>query len=365
MSKHVVLGGGIRFKGDGERFLHDNYETTSNSQVKSKAVSINQRAMGFRFFVEPFLSGRWSSGKWQMNAEYGLRLYRMSTTEKTGHAVTLYNFMDSRHPLSGSTFTHFYPLVNGRARLTHTLSKHHRLSLSNTISNRLPTSSQTVLSFEQMNEFNKIRLGNPHLKPEVRMLLSLDHTFTSGAFSATTAVSAQRTNNQMDFYHYGCIVEGRSEVAHVALNVANVSTYKVSETLTWNSRWLKAQATLWRHWEHHHGIGTVFGGHTMNDKNWGWQVEANASLGSGWLVEANFQYMGGYNNISTKTVRSWQSSTASIAKSLGHITLYLTANSLLNPAVHLSKYNADGFRIYHKKTRDNNRVVLLGCRWAL
>ena len=122
MSKHVVLGGGIRFKGDGERFLHDNNETTSSSQVKSKAVSINQRATGFRFFVEPFLSGRWSSGKWQMNAEYGLRLYRMSTTEKTGHAVTLYNFMDSRHPLSGSSFTHFYPLVNGRARLKQCLA---------------------------------------------------------------------------------------------------------------------------------------------------------------------------------------------------------------------------------------------------
>ena len=64
-SSRLLLGGGVRFKGDGERFLHDGeVSEPDDSEIHVDTVFIDQRATGFRFFVEPFVSGEWLSGKW-------------------------------------------------------------------------------------------------------------------------------------------------------------------------------------------------------------------------------------------------------------------------------------------------------------
>lgn len=365
-SSRLLLGGGVRFKGDGERFLHDGeVSEPDDSEIHVDTVFIDQRATGFRFFVEPFVSGEWLSGKWLLSADYGLRLYHMSTTDKTGHAVQLYNYMNRDQSLSGNSFSHFTPLVAGNAKLTYTLSKHHRLSLANSLSNRFPTNRDAVLCFVQMTDFNKVYLGNPHLRPEVRMQFALDHTLTSGPFSATTGVSLERVNNQMEYYFYGCVLEGRNEIAQITLNVADVTTCRVSETFAWNNKWLKASATLWKHWAHHHGIGNNYSDHTLNDDNWGWRLDARATLGRGWLIATNFQFMGGYKTLTTQYSRRWQSSSASIEKRLGPVTLYLNADRLIDPASLVEKYDTTGNLIYLMEARTSNRIVMLGCRWSL
>ena len=373
----LVLGGGVRFNGEGERFLHDfdiigMYDTA----IKPDSIFIDQRATGFRYFVEPFVSGDWLKDKWSLKAEYGLRLYHMSTTEETGHAVILYNYMDKDHPLSGNSFSHFTPLATGNAKVAYTLSKHHSLSLSNTLSNRLPTNQQAVLGFVQSEEFNKVSLGNPNLKPEVKMQLSLDHTFTSGPFSAQTGVTLGRQNNQMEYYYYGCMLEGRNQIARVMLNVADVTTYKLFETLAWKNRWLKASATLWWQRAHHQGTGGVFGECVVNDNSWGWSLVAGADLGCGWRVATDFQYMSANRNVVTEYSRSWPSSTVSVEKRIplpklpkhqdrGSLTFYLTATSLFDPDFQITKYDTGGRQIYSNIIRANNRIATLGCRWTL
>lgn len=360
-TSHLVLGGGLRFKGEGERFRHD--AETGNT---GDAISVEQESTGFRFFVEPFLSTAWRSGKWSANAEYGLRLYRMTTTDNTSHAVQLYRFMDmGKDPLSGHHFSHFTPLVNGRAKLTYAFSKHHSLSLTNSVTNRLPTNQQAVLCFAQTNEFNKVSLGNPDLKPEIRIQFSLDHTLTYGPISATTSVSAERTNHLMEYYFFGCRVGSRYVIAQSTMNDANASVYRLSETLAWKNKWLKASATIWRHWAHYQGVEDIRAGREVDDKNWGWSLDAKADLGRGWQMATNFRFMSGFQTVATQVDRMWQSSTVSIEKRFAPVTLYLNANRLVDPTNRIIRYNSEGDEIYHSTNRTNNLIVMLGCRWSI
>ena len=361
-ASRLVLGGGLRFMGEGERFRHD----AEIGEDVGDAISVEQESTGFRFFVEPFLSTAWQSGKWSANAEYGLRLYRMSTTDNTSQAVKLYNFLNmGEEPLFSEHASHFTPLVNGRAKLTYAFSKHHSHSLTNSLTNRIPTNLQAVLCFAQTNEFNKVSLGNPDLKPEVRILFSLDHTLTYGPFSATTSVSAERTNNLMEYLFFRCRVGSRHVIANSTINDANASVYRLSETLAWKNRWLRASATIWRHWAHYQGIGIIRGGQEADDKNWGWNLDARADLGRGWLMATNFRFMGGFKTVSAQVNRMWQSSAVSIEKRFGPVTLYLNANRLVDPAYQIIRYNPNGDEIYHNTNRAHNRIVMLGCRWSL
>ena len=361
-TSRLVLGGGLRFKGEGERFLH---EAEMGNDLED-AQSEKQEATGFRFFVEPFLSASWRSGKWSVNAEYGLRLYHMNTTENTGHAAQLYRYLDMGvEPLTGSSFSHFTPLVNGRAKLTYTFSKHHSLSLANSISNRLPSNQQAVLCYVQTDEFNKVFLGNPDLKPEVRILFTLDHTLTYGPFSATTGVSAERTNDLMESSLFRSKVGSRVVTTRTMQNDADASIYKLSETLVWNNKWLKASATIWKHWAHHQGIGSIRGGREVDDQNWGWNLNARADFGQGWAMATNFSFVGENKTIASQTNRMWQSSTVSIEKRFGPVTLYLNASRLVDPSYQIKRYNSDGDEIYNNIIRSNNRIVMLGCRWSL
>ena len=362
-ASRLVLGGGLRFKGEGERFRHD----VEMDAGMGDAASVEQNSTGFRFFVEPFLSTAWQRGKWSANAEYGLRLYRMTTTDNTTHSIQLYNFLDmGGESVSDHRFTHFTPLMNGRAKLTYAFSKHHSLSLTNSITNRLPTHQQAVICFFQTNEFNKVSLGNPDLKPEVKILFSLDHKLTCGPFSATTSVSAERTRHMMEYFYFGCKVGSRHVIAQTMINDADASVYKLSETLAWNNKWLKASATVWHQWAHYHGIESIRGGREeVNDKNWGWNLDAKASLGCGWQLATNFRFMGAFETLTTSVDRMWQSSTVSVEKRFGPVTLYLNANRLIDPTFWVTKYNPNGDEIYHNISRSNNRIVMLGCRWSL
>ena len=147
--------------------------------------------------------------------------------------------------------------------------------------------------------------------------------------------------------------------------MADVTTCRVSETFAWNNKWLKASATLWKHWAHHHGIGNNYSGHTLNDDNWGWRLDARATLGRGWLIATNFQFMGGYKTLTTQYSRRWQSSSASIEKRLGPVTLYLNADRLIDPVSLVEKYDTTGNLIYLMEARTSNHIVMLGCRWSL
>ena len=364
--KKLVLGGGIRFSGDGEHFTHNmELPCCDFADLRVDTVFIDQHATGFRFFVEPFLSGQWQSDRWMVKAEYGLRLYHTNTTDKMGNAVRLYNFMDPQNPLSGNSFSHFTPLVAGRAQLTYNLSNHHSLTLANSISNRLPSNCESVLCFVQLRDYNKVNLGNPNLKPTVKVSFSLGHTFSNGPFSATTDISVARENNQTELYFYGCSLGGRNETVQMTRNVANVTTYKLSETLTWNSRRLKASAILWGSREHHQSVGKDFCESVVNNNNWGWRIDARANLGRGWLATANFQYTSSYKSITYEYDRVWPSAALSIEKRLGPVTIYLNANSLIDPAIRYSRYDAKGNMVYYKENRKNNRIVLLGIRWTL
>ena len=361
-ASRLVLGGGLRFKGEGERFRHD----VEMDAGIGDAASVEQNSTGFRYFIEPFLSTAWQRGKWSANAEYGLRLYRMTTTDNTTHVVQLYNFLDmGGDAVSSNRITHFTPLVNGRAKLTYAFSKHHSLSLTNSITNRLPTNQQAVLCFFQTNEFNKVSLGNPDLKPEVKILFSLDHKFTCGPFSATTSVSAERTNHMMEYFYFGCRVGNRHVIAQAMINDADASVYKLSETLAWNNKWLKASATVWHQWAHYQGVEEINGGREVDDKNWGWNLNAKADLGCGWKLSTNFRFMGGYQTVATRVDHMWQSSTFSIEKRFGPVTLYLNANRLVDPTIRIIRYNQNGVEIYHNESRMNNRIVMFGCRWSL
>jgi hypothetical protein len=359
-TSRLVLNGGLRFLGEGERFLQE----LNVVAALVDPIAIEQEATGFRFFVEPFLGAVWRSGKWSVNAEYGLRLYHAGTSDKTGHAIQVYNFIDmGADPISDTNFSHFTPLMNGSAKLSYAFSKHHSLSFTNSISNRLPTNQQSIICFVQTNELNNIFLGNPYLKPEVRMQFSLDHTLTYGPFSATTSVSAERTNNLMEFYLFRCKVGSRALIARIMQNDADASIYRLSETLAWNNKWLKANATIWRHWAHYQGIGNIRGGREVDDKNWGWNLNARADLGRGWVVAANFRFMGGVKTVALQSKRMWQSSTVSVEKRISPVTLYLNASRLIDPAHQIRRYDADGNEIYNSISRMNNRIVMIGCRW--
>ena len=54
-----------------------------------------------------------------------------------------------------------------------------------------------------------------------------------------------------------------------------------------------------------------------------------------------------------------------MAKRFKPVTLYLTANRLVDPSHILRKYNSDGYEIYENISRSNNRIVMLGCRWGI
>ena len=365
-TSRLLLGGGLRFKGEGERFLHDEEQFESDvPDIEVEPVFIEQHATGFRYFFEPFVGGEWLTDKWTLKAEYGLRLYRTSTTDDTGHAVFLYNFADKEHPLSGNTFSHFTPLVAGRAKLTYALSAHHSLSLTNSITDKFPTNQQTVLCFAQTTDYNKVVLGNPHLKPEVKQLFALDHTLTYSPFSATTEASLELTNNQMEGNLYECTLEGRNELALMTQNVARVTTLKLSETLAWKSQWLQTSATVWVHRAHYKGIGSVYGELVNNDNNWGWKLDAKVNFGCGWLLATTFQYTGGYETLISQVSRRWQTSTASIEKKLGPFTLFLNASNLIDPVRQYSQYDANGNMIYLSEHRAGNFLVMLGARWSL
>lgn len=365
-STRLMVGGGIRFKADGEHFEHElRVPDEKDSRVVAEHVFIDQRATGFRYFVEPYLCADWRSGKWALNAEYGLRLYHMTTTDKTGHAVLLFNVADTDHPLSGSSFSHFTPLVNGRARLTYKAGRHHSVSLTNTIANRLPSNQQSVLCFVQASDYNKLLLGNPHLKPEVKVRMALEHTLSSGPFAATTELSVERIHNQMDEYLYGCMLEGRNELARVTLNIANVSICKVSETLAWNSKRVKASATVWKHWARNEGIGSVFEGCDKDNNNYGWKLEGKAHLGCGWLVATNLQYTGEYLTVASLKKRVWQSSTVVVEKDFGPITLYLHASRLIDPNIRLTQFMPRTQSFEVTEYRASNRMLMVGCRWSL
>ena len=86
----------------------------------------------------------------------------------------------------------------------------------------------------------------------------------------------------------------------MTLNVADVTNYKLSETLAWNNKWLKASATLWGRRAHYSGIGGAFSGCVDNSNDWGWNVDAKATLGRGWLITTNFQYMGSYETMTSE-----------------------------------------------------------------
>ncbi len=363
--KLLVVGGGIRFNGEGERFLHSQPETNDNNHIKTDTLFIDQRATGFRYFIEPFLSCQWSEGRWALDAEYGLRLYHTKTTDYTGHAVQLYNFMDPEHPLSGTSFSHFMPLATGHAKLTYRFSPHHSFSLSNAVSNCLPPNGNAMLCFVQLRDYNKVSLGNPHLKPSVKLSNSLGYTFSYGPFSATTDMSVARENNQMAPYYYNCTLGGRSETAQTMRNVAHVTSYKITETIAWDSKWLKASATVWDNREHHQDLGEEFSESVVDNNSWGWQLKAKTHLGRGWTATTNFHYTSGYRSMTYEYGSMWPSAAASIEKHFGPVTVYLNASGLIDPAIRFSIYDEKGHKVYTSENRKNNRIVMLGCRFSL
>jgi hypothetical protein len=360
----LLLGGGLRLMGESERYLHGAEASTEFDGEKRPVECLNQHATGFRCFVEPFLTGEWTSGKWSLGAEYGARLYHTTTTDKKGTGVAIYNLMDPEHPLGDTRISHFTPLVTGQAKLTRKLSKHHSLTVENKVSNRLPCNQQSVLGFEQSVEYNKVILGNPHIKPETSILCGVSHTYTNGCFSATTSASAEWTHNLMNYYLYSCTIDGWKENAQIAQNVADVKTYTLREQIAWNGKWLTANAEIWGCLSHHTGIGSIFGGTDLNDSNWGWKLGARAKLGHGWQVNTDFQYMGGYKTVAIDTSPLWQKSTLAVEKQFKHFTLFMNAHNLIDPAFKFSMRNTEGKTIYDLKSRMNNRMVMIGCRWT-
>ena len=122
---------------------------------------------------------------------------------------------------------------------------------------------------------------------------------------------------------------------------------------------------LWGSLLHNKGVGSRFGNCKSDDNNWGWKLDSKLNLGCGWLIATNFQYTGGFKTITYHVSRMWQSSTVSIEKRIGPVTLYLNATSLVDPVVSFTNYDAQGNMIYLSEQLPNNRIVLLGCRWAL
>lgn len=111
--------------------------------------------------------------------------------------------------------------------------------------------------------------------------------------------------------------------------------------------------------------GDVAGGYLWIDPHLLDSRLVRADLGCGWLVATNFRFMGGYQTIASRANLTWQSSTVSIEKRFKPVTLYLTANRLVDPSHILRKYNSDGYEIYENISRSNNRIVMLGCRWGI
>lgn len=82
-------------------------------------------------------------------------------------------------------------------------------------------------------------------------------------------------------------------------------------------------------------------------------------------MATNFSFVGENKTIASQTNRMWQSSTVSIEKRFGPVTLYLNASRLVDPSYQIKRYNSDGDEIYNNIIRSNNRIVMLGCRWSL
>ena len=364
-ASRLMLGGGLRFMAESEKYLHGGEVATEFNGASTKVDCLDQHATGFRYFIEPFFTGEWKKGKWLLSAEYGIRLYHTNTTDNRGTAVTIYNLMDPEHPLSNNSISHFTPLLTGEAKLTRQLSKRHSLTLENKVGSRLPNHQQSVLGFVQSVEYNKVILGNPNIKPEVSSLCALSHTYSDGHFSATTSASAEWTHNQMSIYLYGCTIDGWNENAQIALNVADVATYTLRERLAWNSKWLTAQAEIWGCLAHHQGTGAIFDGTELDDSSWGWKLGAKVKLGHGWQVNTDFQYKGGYKTVAMDMSRSWQMSNIAVEKQFKHITLYLNGRNLIDPALQMSINDTEGKTIYNFNSRMNNRMVMIGCRWSL
>lgn len=364
--KGLIIEGGVRFKTEGQHFRHEvRLHDTGNPQIRVEHLITDQRAEGWRYCIEPFVGVKWRSGRWSLNGEYGLRLFKMKTADMNGFAAALFNAVDHDVLRGGSGIAHFTPLLTGRAQLSCQLNRHHRLTLTNTIANRLPSNEETVLCFVQGRDYNKVLVGNPHLKPEVKVRVALDHTLSCGAFSATTGLSAERMLNQMDVCLLPCKVAGRSELAVMTQNVAYVTTYKLSETLAWTGRRLQVSASVWKHWAHNSGIGSNFSGSTLNDRNRGWRVDAKADLGKGWRAAADFQYTGEYHTVASQKKRVWQSSTVTIEKQWGPVTMYVKASSLIDPNIRLTQFIVSRSQVELTEYRASNRLVMLGCRWAL
>lgn len=361
----LMLGGGIRFKSEHETYMHDAEVTGGINAEKSKVDCVEQHVTGTRYFLEPFVNGEWNSGRWSLRAEYGARLYHMTTSDKKGTGVAIYNLMDPSQPLSDNSISHFKTMVAGLADLTCKLSKHHSLTLTNKIGNRLPTHQESVLGFVQSVEYNKVILGNPNIKPEISNHYALSHTFSSPRFSAKTSVSAEFTHNQINTYLYDCTIDGWEERAQIALNVADVATFTVSESVTWQNKWLTTKAEVWGKLSNNRGTGPIFGGKTVDDSNWGWKLEAKAKLGHGWQVNTDFQHESGYKTIAMDMSPSWPSSSINLEKQFKQITLYVNTRNLIDPTFRLSINDTEGQSIYSLKSYMNNRIVMIGCRWTL
>ena len=177
--------------------------------------------------------------------------------------------------------------------------------------------------------------------------------------------SAARENNQMALCYYSCTLGGRSETAQMVRNVANVTSYKLSETIAWNSKWLKASATVWGNREHHQDLGEEFSESVVDNNNWGWLLKAKANMGRGWSATANFQYTSGYRSMTYEFESMWPSAEASVEKRFGHVTAYLNASGLIDPAIRFSIYDEKGHTVYTSENRRNNRIVMLGLRFEL
>ena len=57
--------------------------------------------------------------------------------------------------------------------------------------------------------------------------------------------------------------------------------------------------------------------------------------------------------------------TQASVKRFGHVTAYLNASGLIDPAIRFSIYDEKGHTVYTSENRRNNRIVMLGLRFEL
>ncbi|MBO4447828.1 MAG: outer membrane beta-barrel protein [Bacteroidales bacterium] len=300
----------------------------------------------FNFFsmkAEPYMTADFSWKNIEAHADYACQIYGRRLNNES-----------HRQPLQ---IRGVYPV--GNANLKWTISPHHSINLINKMSVKHPDYLKVCWYDRTAGYMDQLYRGNEQLISPTTRHYALEYAFNWKRFIASTGVSFERTENEIDQTWSNEEIDGRLYKIFRWINSADSRSVGFTQTLGWRGKIITANAGIT--YKQSQRIAKSNG---AEKKSFDWRLNADisANLGKGWSIGMDAKYQSKVATFFT-IFKEYCKLNAHVKKDFKRFTLYFDALDLLDQTMETSFESEELKEYWVEQVRNNRQLFILGVKW--